>query len=155
LTIILENIYPKIHGEITLTTATKDIAEKLDIKENQVRAVESLLEDDNTIPFIARYRKEKTGSLDEVQIGDIKDELERAEKIQNRRETILDSLEEQEELTDELKQEIESASSLAELEDIYLPYKPSRSTRGTKAKEKGLEPLAEMLREQSRVSTPR
>jgi len=148
LTIILENIYPKIHGEITLTTATKDIAEKLDIKENQVRAVESLLEDDNTIPFIARYRKEKTGSLDEVQIGDIKDELERAEKIQNRRETILDSLEEQEELTDELKQEIESASSLAELEDIYLPYKPSRSTRGTKAKEKGLEPLAEMLREQ-------
>lgn len=142
------NIHSNKHGEITLTIATKEIAEKLDIKENQVSAVESLLEDDNTIPFIARYRKEKTGSLDEVQIGDIKDELERAEKIQNRRETILDSLEEQEELTDELKQEIKSASSLAELEDIYLPYKPSRSTRGTRAKEKGLEPLADMLRDQ-------
>lgn len=83
--------------------------------------------------------------MDEVQIGEIEEKLEKAEKIQDRRETILDSLEEQEELTDELKQEIESASSLAELEDIYLPYKPSRSTRGTRAKEKGLEPLADML----------
>ncbi len=107
-----------------------------------------MLDEDNTIPFIARYRKEKTGSLDEVQIGEIKDELEKAEKIQSRRETIIDSLKDQEELTDELLEEIEAASSLSELEDIYLPYKPSRSTRATEAKEKGLEPLAEMLREQ-------
>ncbi len=110
--------------------------------------MESLLEDGNTIPFIARYRKEETGSLDEVQIGDIKEELERAEKLESRRQTIIDSLKDQEELTNELKQEIDEATSLSELEDIYLPYKPSRSTRGTKAKEKGLEPLADIIQEQ-------
>ncbi|MFB6290508.1 MAG: Tex family protein [Candidatus Bipolaricaulia bacterium] len=144
----------KIRGEITLTKATKSIAEELEIEEKQVQAVKSLLDDDNTIPFIARYRKEKTGSLDEVQIGEIKEELEKAEKIQSRRETIIDSLREQEELTDELRKEIEAASSLAELEDIYLPYKPSRSTRGKKAKEKGLEPLADMLRNQQEGIDP-
>ncbi|MBS3792439.1 RNA-binding transcriptional accessory protein [Candidatus Bipolaricaulota bacterium] len=131
-----------------MTKATKSIAKELDIKVSQVEAVKSLLDDENTIPFIARYRKEQTGSLDEVQIGEIKEELERAEKLESRRQTIIDSLEEQEELTEELQEEINQASSLSELEDIYLPYKPSRSTRGTKAKEKGLEPLADMLREQ-------
>ncbi|MBS3786914.1 RNA-binding transcriptional accessory protein [Candidatus Bipolaricaulota bacterium] len=131
-----------------MTKETKSIAEELEIELGQVKAVKSLLEDDNTIPFIARYRKEETGSLDEVQIGEIKDELERVKKLESRRDTIIGSLKEQEELTDELRKEIDQATSLSELEDIYLPYKPSRSTKGSKAKERGLEPLADIIQEQ-------
>ncbi|MFP4136204.1 MAG: Tex family protein [Candidatus Acetothermia bacterium] len=136
------------HGEIKLKKTKKKIANDLGIEVKQVEAVKSLLDDENTIPFIARYRKEQTGSLDEVQIGEIKEALEKAEKIQSRKETIIDSLKEQDELTEELRQEIDKADSLSELEDIYLPYRPSRSTRGTKAKEKGLEPLADAIQEE-------
>ncbi|MBS3766047.1 RNA-binding transcriptional accessory protein, partial [Candidatus Bipolaricaulota bacterium] len=144
-----ENIKPIDHiGEIKLNNATQRIAKELDIEVDQVKAVRSLLDDENTIPFIARYRKEETGSLDEVQIGEIKEKLEKAKKLENRREIITDSLKEQDELTEELQEEIDEASSLSELEDIYLPYKPSRSTRGTKAKEKGLEPLADAVQEE-------
>lgn len=135
-------------GAITLNKPAKNIAKKLGIKEDQVQAVQSLLDDNNTIPFIARYRKEETGSLDEVQIGQIKEELEKAEKLENRRQTIIDSLSAQEELTDQLRKEIDQASNISELEDIYLPYKPSRTTRGKQAMEKGLEPLADILGEQ-------
>ncbi|MFP4647535.1 MAG: Tex family protein [Candidatus Acetothermia bacterium] len=129
-------------------TTTEEIAEKLEIGKDQVQATKKLLDEGNTIPFIARYRKEKTGSLDEVQIGKIQEGLEKAEKLQSRRETIVNSLEEQGELTDELQEEIDRANSISELEDIYLPYRPSRSTRGEKAREKGLEPLAEAIGEQ-------
>ncbi len=98
--------------------------------------------------MIARYRKEKTGSLDEVEIGKIKEGLKKAEKLESRRQTILESLAKQEELTDQLQKQIDQASNLSELEDIYLPYKPSRATKGTKAKEKGLEPLANIIQQQ-------
>jgi uncharacterized protein len=107
-----------------------------------------LLEEDATIPFIARYRKEATGSLDEVQIAAIRDRLEQLKELEKRRESILKSMLEMEKLTDELKQKIEAAATLTELEDIYLPYKPKRKTKASMAREKGLQPLADLLFEQ-------
>ncbi|MFP4458466.1 MAG: Tex family protein [Candidatus Zixiibacteriota bacterium] len=124
---------------------TGKITEELKLKKWQVEATIGLLEDDATVPFIARYRKEKTGSLDEVQITDIRDLYEKAQNLEKRREAILKSLAERDILADELKKSIEAASTIVELEDIYLPYKPKKRTRGTVAKERGLEPLAQML----------
>ncbi|MFC1893566.1 Tex family protein [Chloroflexota bacterium] len=98
-----------------------------------------------TVPFIARYRKEKTGSLDEVVLGKIRDGLARLAALDSRRQAILKSLEEQDVLTDELRKSVESAATMTALEDIYLPYRPKRRTRATMAKEKGLEPLAELI----------
>ncbi len=121
------------------------IADKAGVTIQQVESVRSLLDEGATIPFIARYRKEKTGSLDEVVIGEIRDGLARLEALDSRRQAILKSLEEQGVLTDELRSSVESASTLTELEDIYLPYRPKRRTRATIAKEKGLQPLAEMI----------
>lgn len=118
------------------------ISESLHIKHTQVKAVLELLEDGCTIPFIARYRKERTGGLDEVQISQIKDHLEKLIALESRRNTILNSIQEQGKLTDELKQKILSAETLPQLEDLYLPYKPKRKTRASVAREKGLEPLA-------------
>ena len=111
----------------------------------QVEAVQSLLDEGATIPFIARYRKEKTSSLDEVVIGEIRDGLARLAALDSRRQVILESLEEQGVLTDELRRSVESAEILTTLEDIYLPYRPKRRTRATMAREKGLEPLAELI----------
>jgi protein Tex len=122
------------------------IAQETGIQAQQVEAVQELLESGATIPFIARYRKEKTGSLDEVAIGKIRDALARLAALDARRQVILQSLEEQKVLTDELKGAVGSAQTLAELEDIYLPYKPKRRTRATIAREKGLEPLAIVVR---------
>ncbi len=118
------------------------IAQQLNITEKQVQSTLSLLEEGCTIPFIARYRKEKTGRLDEVQISSIKDQFEKLLALENRRNTILKSIEEQGKLTDELKNKIQNAETLNELEDLYLPYKPKKRTRATIAREKGLEPLA-------------
>ncbi len=115
---------------------------------SQVRAVSDLLEEGATIPFIARYRKEKTGSLDEVIVTTIRDRLEQLKDLDDRRATILNSLEKHGHLTDELQEKVESAETLTDLEDIYLPYKPKRRTKATIAKEKGLEPLAEAIWEQ-------
>jgi uncharacterized protein len=129
-------------------TLTQTIAGKAGVSQGQVTAVKSLLDDGMTIPFIARYRKEKTGSLDEVVIGTIRDELVRLEALDARRKVILESLEEQGVLTDELRTSVESAETMTALEDIYLPYRPKRRTRATIAKEKGLEPLAELLLDQ-------
>lgn len=123
----------------------KRIAEELEIRAGQVRSTAELLADGGTVPFIARYRKEATGSLDEVAITKIRDRLEQLEELDKRRDAILKSLEERELLTDELKEAIESAETMAVLEDIYLPYRPKRRTRATVAREKGLEPLAERL----------
>ncbi|MBK8878867.1 MAG: RNA-binding transcriptional accessory protein [Haliscomenobacter sp.] len=105
----------------------------------------ALLNEGATIPFIARYRKEATGSLDEVQVAEIQKEFKRLEELDKRREAILHSIEEQGKLTDELRQKIEAAHTLTELEDLYLPYKPKRKTRASVARERGLEPLARRL----------
>jgi uncharacterized protein len=121
------------------------VGKELNIREEQVKAVAQLLSEDSTIPFIARYRKEATGGLDEVQIADIRDRLEQLEELDKRREAILKSMKELEKLTPELEKAINAAETLAKLEDIYLPYKPKRKTKGSIAKEKGLEPLAELI----------
>ncbi|MBI2472503.1 MAG: RNA-binding transcriptional accessory protein [Planctomycetes bacterium] len=118
------------------------IASELNITLKQVRATALLFDEGATIPFIARYRKEATGSLDEVAIGAIRDRLSKLIELDKRREAILKALEERGQLTDELKEKIAEAESLPVLEDIYLPYRPKRRTRATIAKEKGLEPLA-------------
>jgi len=125
------------------------IAQKLGISENQVKNTIGLLESAATIPFISRYRKEATGSLDEVQIADIQENMNSFIELDKRREYILESLEKNEHLTPELKEKVENAHTLTELEDFYLPYKPKRKTKATKAKELGLEPLAnEIFRQQ-------
>jgi uncharacterized protein len=118
------------------------IAQELTLTSKQVKATASLLGEGGTIPFIARYRKEATGSLDEVAITQIRDRLNQLGELDERREAILKSLEERGQLTDELKGKIQGAESMAVLEDIYLPYRPKRRTRATIAREKGLEPLA-------------
>ena len=124
------------------------IANKIGIAENQVEATVALLNDNATIPFIARYRKEKTGSLDEVQIAAIADEYHRFLEIDDRKATILKTIDEQGKLTEELKARIEQSWDLTELEDIYLPYKPHRKTRADVAREQGYEPLAKAIFEQ-------
>lgn len=124
------------------------IVEALQITKQRVENTLKLLEDGATIPFVARYRKEMTGSLDEVQIEAIRKEANRLQEIDKRRETILKSIEEQGKLTPELRQRIEESWEMTILEDIYLPYKQKRKTRASVAKARGLEPLAEELRQQ-------
>ena len=121
------------------------IAAELSIAPGQVSAVARLLEEGATIPFIARYRKEATQSLDEVAITSIRDRLEQLTELDSRREAIFRSLEERGLLTDELKEKLQSAETMAILEDLYLPFRPKRRTRATLAREKGLEPLAQRL----------
>jgi len=121
------------------------IAQELNLSPKQVQATADLLNEGGTVPFIARYRKEATGSLDEVAITTIRDRLNQLTELDKRREAILKSLEERGQLTDELKEKILSAETMVVLEDIYLPFRPKRRTRATVAKEKGLEPLAQRL----------
>ena len=121
------------------------ISSKLNIAVKQVAATVALLNENATIPFIARYRKEKTGSLDEVQIAAIAEEYHRCLEIDDRKATILKTIEEQGKLTDELRARIEQCWDATELEDIYLPYKPHRKTRADVAREQGYEPLAEAI----------
>ena len=130
------------------------IATELQIRLPQVAATAHLLADGATIPFIARYRKELTGSLDEVAIASIRDRLEQLQALAERREAIVKSLEERGLLTDELKTALDSAGTLAALEDIYQPYRPKRRTRAMVAREKGLEPLADLLWAQDTVLDP-
>lgn len=128
------------------------ISTSLSIKDWQVKNTIQLFNEGATIPFISRYRKEATGSLDEMQIAAIKEQLAKLEEIDSRRETILKTIEEQGNLTNELRKRIEEAQTLTELEDIYLPYKPKKKTRATKAKEKGLEPLAKIIIKQQELN---
>ncbi len=121
------------------------VASELAIRANQVQAVIDLIEQGGTVPFIARYRKEATGSLDEVAIATIRDRVAQLQELDKRRTAILKSIEEQAKLTPELAKKINEADTMAVLEDIYLPYKPKRKTRASIAREKGLEPLAEFL----------
>ena len=124
------------------------IADKLALKSQQVINTIVLFDEGATVPFISRYRKEMTGSLDEVQIGDIKDEKTKFEELLKRKETILNTIEELGNLTAELKERIEACYNLTELEDIYLPFKPKRKTKASIAREKGLEPLAKIIMKQ-------
>ncbi len=126
-------------------THAEQIAPLLKVKTTQVTAVIELLDHGNTIPFIARYRKEATGSLDEEQIRQISDHLARQRSLEERRQTILNTIREQEKLTPELAAQIQAAGTLTELEDLYQPYKPKRRTRASVARERGLEPLANLI----------
>lgn len=124
------NIFPKM------------IASALKVAERQVNNTLNLLNDGATIPFISRYRKEATGGLDEVQIGDIKEQYDKLCELEKRKKTILETIAEQGKLSDELQKRIDTCWDTTELEDIYLPYKPKRKTRAEAARQKGLEPLA-------------
>ena len=127
---------------IDMTDFSKLISSHIGVAAAQVAATIALLNENATIPFIARYRKERTGSLDEVQISKIADEYHRFLELDDRKATILKTIEEQGKLTTELRQRIEQSWDATELEDIYLPYKPHRKTRADVAREQGLEPLA-------------
>jgi uncharacterized protein len=131
------------------TSHIEKISTELDLKISQVDAVAVLLEDGATVPFIARYRKEATGSLDEVMVTAIRDRLQQLRELDQRRESILKSLTEHGHLTDELKESVMAAETLAILEDIYLPYRPKRRTRASIARERGLDPLANLIFEQN------
>lgn len=124
------------------------VADQLKFSPKQISAVADFLEEGATIPFLARYRKEATDGLDEEQLRLIRDSLELQKTLEARKETILKSIKEQEKLTPELEEQILACTDLKTLEDLYLPYKQKRKTRGDKAKEKGLEPLAKMIWEQ-------
>ncbi len=128
------------------------IAHELQLQEVQVKNTLTLLNEGATIPFISRYRKERTGSLDEVQIAAIQELNDKLNELNKRKTTILASIEEQGKLTDALRRQIDQTLSLNELEDIYLPYKPKRRTRATIAREKGLEPLATLLWLQNNIN---
>lgn len=121
------------------------ISEELNISAEQVINTAALLESGATVPFIARYRKEVTGSLDEVAITHIRDRLAQLQELEKRREAIVRSIEEQGKMTDQLRDHLAEAATMTELEDIYLPYRPKKRTRATIAKEKGLEPLAKII----------
>jgi protein Tex len=130
------------------------IAQELKIQTRQVAATAVLLEEGGTVPFIARYRKERTGELDEVQITTIRDRLEQLEELDKRRESILSSLTERKLLTEELNAKIVKAETMSALEDLYAPFRPKKRTRATIAKELGLEPLSELLWTQDPKTDP-
>ena len=129
-------IPPNHHGHIALITT------EMHLDAAQIKSVAQLLEEGATVPFIARYRKEATGSLDEVAVSAIRDRLTQLLELDSRRETILKSLAQHGHLTDDLNAQVQAAESMTRLEDIYLPYRPKRRTKATIAREKGLEPLA-------------
>ncbi|MBM7557178.1 Tex family protein [Halanaerobacter jeridensis] len=124
---------------------TEQLASELNLEIGQVKRTIDLLEDGNTIPFIARYRKEVTGKLDEVQLRELKDRFEYLKELEDRKETVINAIAEQDKLTTELEDKIEQATKLQEVEDLYRPYKQKRRTRANKAKKKGLKPVAEFL----------
>lgn len=132
----------------------QQLAQELSLRETQVQSAVNLLDEGNTVPFIARYRKEATGSLDDTQLRDLEDRLNYLRNLDKRREEIRSSIDEQGALTDELAQAIAAAKTLAALEDLYLPYKKKRRTRASMAKEKGLEPLALQFFEQTGAALP-
>jgi uncharacterized protein len=133
-----------------MTDFSKLISSQIGVAATQVAATIALLNENATIPFIARYRKERTGSLDEVQISNIADEYHRYLELDDRKATILKTIDEQGKLTEELRLRIEQCWDATELEDIYLPYKPHRKTRADVAREQGWEPLAIALFAQKR-----
>lgn len=137
-----------------MTTFAPLIATKLNIRAQQAETVLALLSEGATVPFIARYRKDKTGALDEVMIQQIDDESKALKAFTERKTAIEKSIADQEKMTEELQQKLNNATTLAELEDIYLPYKPKRRTKAQTAKENGLEPLALLILEQKDTDLP-
>lgn len=129
----------------------KKIAGELSVSEKQVQVTVSLLEEGGTVPFIARYRKEMTGSLDEVQVAAIRDRMQQLIELDKRREAILKSLKEQEKLSPELEKRVLEAETIIALEDIYLPYRPKRKTKASVARERGLQVLADLIMTQTPV----
>ena len=144
-----------VHGQQSMSNYASRIAQALSLTEEQVQNTLNLLETGATIPFISRYRKEATGSLDEVQIGNIKDLYAKWLELDKRRAAILDSIAEQGKLTPDLKEKIEQAETMSVLEDLYLPYRPKRKTRASVAVEKGLQPLAKLLLAQRQIDLER
>jgi len=134
-----------------MTAHYKKIASELSITEKQVIATAALLDEGATVPFISRYRKELTGTLDEVQVTAIRDRLQQLRDLDKRREAILKSITEMGKLTPMLENQVNAAETMVALEDIYLPYRPKRKTRATMARDKGLQPLADTLFEQNRI----
>ncbi|WP_293955805.1 MULTISPECIES: Tex family protein [unclassified Sphingobacterium] len=130
---------------MSLSTHEIIIANELSISEKQVRTTIALLDEGATVPFISRYRKEMTGSLDEVQITAIRDRFQQLRDLDKRKEAVLKSINDQGKLTPALEQQILGTETMASLEDIYLPYKPKRKTRASVAREKGLQPLADLI----------
>jgi uncharacterized protein len=135
-----------------MSNHSKIIAAELAVTEKQVIATIELLDEGATVPFISRYRKEATGSLDEVQVAAIRDRFQQLRELDKRREAILKALAALDKLSPELEAQINAAENIATIEDIYLPYKPKRKTRASEARKKGLEPLALLLLEQGRIS---
>ncbi len=125
------------------------ISNTLSVSDWQVEHCIELFSEGSTIPFVSRYRKERTGGLDEVQVTEIKHYFQKFEELEKRKLAVIKSIEEQDKLTNDLKKEIESCLDPNKLEDIYLPYKPKRRTKASIAKEKGLEPLAERIFKQT------
>jgi len=141
--------------EFDLTAAAAEIAKSLKIEARQVKAAVELLDAGNTIPFIARYRKEATKGLDEIALRAIEDLIGKARELCARKNTILKSIHEQSLLTDELQKQIIACTDLQTLEALYLPFKPKRRTRATIARERGLQPLADILLKQAKLNTPK
>jgi len=130
------------------------ISQELKLQTKQIAATAILLEEGATVPFIARYRKERTGELDEVQIAAVRDRLEQLEELDKRRESIMKSLEERKLMTETLAAKIEAAETMTTLEDIYLPFRPKKKTKATVARDLGLEPLADLLWAQDPTTDP-
>ena len=123
----------------------KKLCTEFSISENRITNIVTLLDDGNTVPFIARYRKEMTGSCDDQTLREIFERLTYLRNLEKRKDEVSSSIEEQEKMTDEIKHSLEIAETLASVEDIYRPFKQKRKTRASAAKEKGLEPLAECI----------
>src|SRR5687768_15519194 len=130
------------------------VARELSLRPAQVHAAAALLAEGATVPFIARYRKEATGSLDEVAVTSIRDRLGQLAELDARRQAIVKSLQERNLLTDELRARVDAAETMAALEDVFQPFRPKRRTRATIARDKGLEPLAEILLKQDPAISP-
>ncbi|RZM28048.1 MAG: RNA-binding transcriptional accessory protein, partial [Pedobacter sp.] len=135
-----------------MSTHSKIIAQELSVAEKQVAATIALLDEGATVPFISRYRKEVTGSLDEVQVAAIRDRFQQLRELDKRREAILKALAALDKLTPELEAQINAAATITLIEDLYLPYKPKRKTRASEARKRGLEPLALQILEQGAIS---
>ena len=133
----------------SLMDIIKKISEELEVKSAQVQAAVDLLDEGCTVPFIARYRKEKTGALNDEQLRKLSERLTYLRNLEEKKQTVISSIEEQEKMTPELRAEIEAAETMVVLEDLYRPYRPKRRTRATIAKEAGLEPLAKIILEQT------
>lgn len=141
-----------LFSQIDMSQHLNIIAAELGLKPQQVNATITLLDEGATVPFISRYRKEMTGSLDEVQVAGIRDRFQQLRELDKRREAILKALTALDKLSPELEQQINAALTITEIEDLYLPYKPKRKTRASEARKKGLEPLALTILEQQQVN---